>query len=372
MFIVRPLPPIGLDHPNAILRFYYRNLHNVWSGPQKALGRVLCLYDVGPVASSRRVALGISKKEWSLALGRVSQDDMLTMRARKGIHSLINPSALPLHASRLKNKAIFESAARAAGLAVPDTFGKCDLDDWLRRQNAVMIKPNFSSKGKGVRKLVRLADGRWGERASGNLVHSRDLFGKATAQGAILQAALDTHPSLAAISPNALPTMRVVTMLDERDDVEVVARILRVGGGTHPVDNFSRGGLAALSSEVGGLGAFYVHAKGVAPKPVACHPAAGTVFPSALPHALAKQTDDLARLAHELIVPDHAIVGWDIGLSSEGAVLIEGNWNPGTNITQLLSGEAVCAGRSGELYLNAMGKISREQWENARPFQRLY
>lgn len=38
----------------------------------------------------------------------------------------------------------------------------------------------------------------------------------------------------------------------------------------------------------------------------------------------------LACIAHQLFAQGFTVIGWDIGLTAEGPVLIEGNWNPGT------------------------------------------
>lgn len=120
----------------------------------------------------------------------------------------------------------------------------------------------------------------------------------------------------------------------------------------------------------GEVAPFHIHDSGLAPKIVNAHPASDAPLPEALPSELCSDVDRMACTAHRAMVPDHAIVGWDIGLSGAGAVMIEGNWNPGTNVTQLLGGESVCCGRSGELYLHALQQVAPEIWRRAKPIQR--
>ena len=372
MLTLRHLPALADNHPNDVLRYYYRGLLQHWSAVDQAVGRILCLRETGFGGPIERRSLGIAQNEWSLAVGRVDPEQMLTMRARKGLHRLVNPSAFPLSNSVLKNKHRFDARARQAGLRVPEGFdpGIEPLTAFLDRQQAIMVKPNFSSKGRGVRRLHRDNEGRWSERLlAGTAMCDIAAIEAQLTKGAVLQEVIDTHPAIAPISPNALSTMRVVTMRNENGDFEIVARILRVGGGSHPVDNFNRGGRASMADESGGLSAFFRHDDGLPPLAVSVHPASDTPLPDSLPADLAADIDRLASRAHSLMVPDHTIVGWDIGLGETGAVLIEGNWNPGTNVTQLLGGESVCAGRSGELYLLALRQLPEAVWAGARPIQ---
>lgn len=372
MLTLRHLPALAEHHPNHVLRYYYRGLLEHWSATDRILGRMLCLRETGFGGPVRRRALGIARDEWLLALGRVDPEQMLTMRARKGLHQLINAAAIPLKTSVLKDKHRFDALAHKVGLCVPERFEPEteSLAAWLDRQQAIMVKPNFSSKGRGVRRLDKCSAGNWSERLSGaSAICTVGSIQAASAEGAVLQEAINTHIAVAPISPNALSTMRVVTMRNESDDFEIVARILRVGGGNHPVDNFNRGGLASMASAGGKLGLFFKHDKGLAPRPVNSHPANDAPLPAALPTHLAADIDRLSTNAHRLMVPDHALVGWDIGLGENGAVLIEGNWNPGTNVTQLLGGESVCTARSGELYFLALRQLDEAAWVAARPIQ---
>jgi hypothetical protein len=372
MLTLRALPPLGGGHPNRVLRFYYGGLLDHWSMAKRTTGHLLALLETGTRGPSKRRSLGISTSEWKLALARVDPEQILTMTARKGLHRLINPTAFPLADSALKNKHRFDELTRLCGLPIPKSFrpGVQSLHDFLENCPAIILKPNFSSKGRGIRRLVRCGANQWSEwpSVSGEKLEY-DHIEAAVASGAILQEVVVTHPAVASISPNALPTMRIVTMRNEENGFEIVTRILRVGGGTHAVDNFNRGGLAALTAPDGSLGAFFRHRNGSTPEAVGSHPASAATLPHFLPKDLVNDVDRLASTAHSALVPDHAIVGWDIGLSDAGAILIEGNWNPGTNISQLLSGKSVCTERSGELYRTALERVRNAEWQAASPVQ---
>lgn len=77
----------------------------------------------------------------------------------------------------------------------------------------------------------------------------------------------------------------------------------------------------------------------------------------------------LARAAHRCFAPDFAIIGWDIGLSDQGPVLIEGNWNPGYNVLQLVHGVGIGELRIGALYRHHLARAPAAAWAAAGPVQ---
>lgn len=141
----------------------------------------------------------------------------LSMRDGKGLHRLLNRAAFPLAANPLKNKQLFARIAYHAGLPIA---GACDpdrddLDRWLADQTGIIAKPSFRSKGQGVERVQRLEDG-W--QGAGRRLSDTDLLGRLKAlwrAGGVIQRHLPTHRALADLSPGALPTLRVVTCLNE-------------------------------------------------------------------------------------------------------------------------------------------------------------
>src|SRR3546814_3843978 len=59
--------------------------------------------------------------------------------------------------------------------------------------------------------------------------------------GVLIEPRLRSHPILAAVMPDVLHTVRVVTHL--RPEPVVVGAALRVGGGKGPADNLAQGGI---------------------------------------------------------------------------------------------------------------------------------
>lgn len=370
MLTLRPLPPSAQDHPDPVLNFYYGRLLSHWTFAQRGtatlIGHGLAGFQ-GPAACLRQ---GIEAKEWRLVEGRVDPAHYVSMRTRKGVHRLLNPAALPLRRSTLKDKRRFHAFTSDHALPAPDTcLDENALGPWLADQQRIVAKPNFSAKGKGVRLFERRASA-WHDDAGGELDEAAmvALLRGVLTEGGIVQAALTTLPDLADVSPGALPTLRVVTFMDGQGAIEIASRVLRVGGGDAPVDNFNRGGIAASIESCGAIGA-RLRACQAGLADVARHPHNDAPFADSLPGGLLAEADTLAAAAHRALDTGHAIVGWDIGLTDQGPVLIEGNWNPGTDVMQLLTGRALSQQRAGALYLAALERVPDSAWRAAAPIQ---
>lgn len=304
--------------------------------------------------------------------GIVPASGFASMQMRKGLHALLNPAALPIRRGLLKDKPRFIRAAQAAGLPVPDTLAAHELAAlWLARHADVILKPNFSSHGRGIARWSRDAGGwRGADDRHLDVPAFQALAARLATRGGIVQAALATDPALADLSPDALPTLRLMTLRDEAGTPQVAFRALRLGGGGAPVDNFALGGLALLLDADGRADQAWGRSPDGRPAPLTRHPKTGARLDAGLPAPLVAAADALATRAHAALGEGYAVIAWDVGLTASGPVLVEGNWNPGTNILQLLSGRPLSDGRLGELYRLALSRVPQAAWADARPLER--
>lgn len=359
MPVFRALPP-GAAGNNRLLAFYRDGLRRHWRWPDRLLGAGLALV---------RLGTGWSSVERRLLPAAVRSAG-LSMAERRGVHRLLNPAGSPMSANMLRNKALFAAHVAAHRLAAPATFDPAmdDLETWLEARAGVIVKPGYSSKGRGVLAFVREGD-RWrgeaGELSRDELVEQvRAMLDR----HGVVQERLRAHAGLADLSPDVLPTLRIVTCRDEQGAPEACATVLRLGAGDgSPVDNFNAGGLAVRLDRDGRCSAAF-RAKGGAAETSERHPAtghriAGRPVPDLAP-AVA-----LAIAAHRTLADGFTSVGWDIGLSDRGPMLIEGNWNPGTDIIQLVEGAGIDDTRLGELYRFHLGRIPGERWRSARALE---
>jgi hypothetical protein len=147
----------------------------------------------------------------------------------------------------------------------------------------------------------------------------------------ILQKAIQQHKELNAINPLAINTIRMVTVADGTA-IKVLSAALRCGSkASGCIDNFSSGGGVVLIDKNGRLEKYGLHFKGE-PTCQECHPDTGFKF-AAYKVPYYNEAVDLAIKAHAFLYASCAI-GWDIAITEEGPVIIEGNYHWGLSIMQ--------------------------------------
>ena len=139
----------------------------------------------------------------------------------------------------------------------------------------------------------------------------------------IFQKQVIQHPELSRLYDLSLNTIRIDTFLDDNNNPEIISAYLRMGISGRVVDNLGAGGIyvgidltsgklqkiARNKMEQGGI----VYIK---------HPDSGIAFEGfAIPYF--EDVKALARQAARQISEN--LVGWDIGITVDGPVLIEGN-----------------------------------------------
>jgi hypothetical protein len=358
MLTLRRLPAAAWRHPDPLLRFYFDQLGDHWPAHRWIAGRAMA------VGAGEGGWLGISAAERRLIEGRVEPEHYVSMQIRRGIHRLLNPAALPIRSNVLKDKAAFARFVSAHGLAAPLTVSGGSPERLLAAGD-VVLKPSFSSKGRGVVRARR--EGAESRLTTGERLLPAELalrIERVIADGGVAQEALSAHPSLAPISPDALPTARVMTVMSDGRTPAVGQIVVRLGGGGAPVDNFNHGGLVAVPTVAGGLDEAWTKARGRLVR-LTRHPASRERIERALPPELLAGAAALACEAHSQLPAGFTVVGWDVGLSDRGACLIEGNWNPGTLLPQSAAGAGISQLPLGALYREALERVETTRWEAA-------
>ena len=220
-----------------------------------------------------------------------------------------------------------QSIAHRDGRTLPPALPDHDL----------FVKPTKGRGGTGAERWDRIAPDTFAA-ADGKRLSSEALLARLAKRSRdtplVLQRRLRPHPKLTEITTGALPTVRVVTCLDEHGDPEVVAAMFRSSIGRNvTVDNMHAGGMGTLvdiatgtlgrASNLGGdsrLGWFSVH-------PDTGAPIEGRVLP------LWPDAKALAAAAHRHF-KDRVVVGWDIAILADGPIIVEGNGNPDLDILQ--------------------------------------
>ncbi|WP_279350530.1 sugar-transfer associated ATP-grasp domain-containing protein [Erythrobacter litoralis] len=292
------------------------------------------------------------------------------MADRRGIHRLLNPAAIPMRTNALRNKQAFARIMREYGLPIPSTFfePRANLPDWLSERTRLIAKPSFSSKGTGVIAFERRSDGWYDGRVLLNEEELLTVLDRILHRGGIVQDRATTHPEFRGISPGALPTVRVMSFAYRTGEIVAFAPVVRLSRDqTGAVDNFNAGNLVSAISPDNRLDAAWGISSGRIER-FSNHPLTGRPIADCKVPSLG-QILELARRAHEPFAAGFGMIGWDIGLTDMGPSIIEGNWNPGTDIIQLAMQTGLDALQIGECYRTLLDTLPEEAWRNAKPIQ---
>jgi hypothetical protein len=245
-------------------------------------------------------------------------------------------------------------AAFRAGLRVGNVG-----DGRLPEGQDIFVKKIEGRGGVGAEVWLAQPHGRYrnpaGEECAREDLISR-VIGYSKQADYLIQARLVNHPGITDLTPGALSTVRLLTILNEQGEPEPVNAAFRMASSAvSPVDNFHAGGIAAaVDIATGKLGAatglglggdFRWHES----HPLTGGPIKGRVLPD-WPAAVA-----LALAAHRLIAP-RVMVGWDIGFLPDGPCLVEGNTGPDADIHQRTELQPLGNARYGALLAHHMEK----------------
>jgi len=266
------------------------------------------------------------------------------------------------------DKAVFYSLCGSAGVRVPKLFGVFDLpvgwtpdgqalsssSEWITFAQSLpaefVVKPALGLLGRGVtafrREGTEFVDHDGHRRTGGEFYEflcrekDQNLFsgayshhslklGRQGSHKAILQERLYAHPAIAELTGSrALCTCRVFTNSGGLDKTHVLASLFRAVSGGNIVDNFDRGATGNLWCTVDGdsghvVEAFMLGKDGDRLELVKEHPITRRqVVGFCIPHWA-----DVRALATHLagIFRPQALIHWDIGITAEGPVVVEGN-----------------------------------------------
>jgi hypothetical protein len=252
----------------------------------------------------------------------------------------LNRELGPRDAADLSDKRRFHDRASRVGLPVIPVLAEFECGAILRKASAGNPASDLFSKfadrwdGEGARAWRRGADGTYADDQGAHLTVSQ-LYGKLCALSVehplILQPRVSNHPELRAVSGNGLSTVRAVTVRDTRGRIALALACFRMPVGALVADNFAAGGLAApITLHDGRLGsAVFKSRAGV----FDAHPGSGAAIRGRyLPHW--SKLKRLAVAAHAEFKTLPAI-GWDIAITADGPVIVEGNSEWGTNVVQM-------------------------------------
>ncbi|WP_221270545.1 sugar-transfer associated ATP-grasp domain-containing protein [Desulfurispira natronophila] len=271
---------------------------------------------------------------------RYEVKNILYKAYRPGKHQEVPPS--------ITNKVKFAAHAKKCGLPVPETLAVIKNGVVSAKSNKLLQKVKCDLfvkpiEGKGGRNANRLE---YMEMPSEEVLF-RDTFKNKIStldkildsykkrskshknkDGYLVQPCLANHSSIKPYTGRTVSTCRVITIVNEKDTPEVVAAAFRMpsnpqsvvdnihaGGFSSPIDITSgKLGKASFLGVSGNLGQLEIHPESNA-----------RIEDFTLPYW--SEVIKLCKQAHTSFMP-RMIIGWDICITEDGPIIIEGNAQP--------------------------------------------
>ncbi len=192
---------------------------------------------------------------------------------------------------------------------------------WIRKHDVFFAKPNDGQCGKNIEK-IKVSE--WKEDIEG--LYNHLVQNKLE----LLEEPVIQCEEMNKLNPSSVNTVRMVSVMNRSGEVTILATFSRIGNGKC-VDNFNSGGMTAkIDVETGKIIEDAVNKEG---KIFETHPITGTKIKGfQIPYW--NEAKEMVKKAAKL--SEHVrYVGWDVGMSKNGPVLIEGNQFPGHDIYQV-------------------------------------
>ena len=218
-------------------------------------------------------------------------------------------------------KSVFASVLEAESIPTPEVFaafqdgkitwranGRQRAEAHLKQNNRLVLKPNIGSQGESVR-----------------LLDSLEAFENHAGGNAILTAFVQQDAYAQEIFPRALNTIRAVTVRNDQNQMVLISAAHRFGTAKSvPVDNTHAGGLVSnIDLETGTIGKSMSAAQGNK----LCHHTVHPDTQAPIEGVIVPNWSQVKELVQQLgrAMPYLKFVGWDIAMTKEGPIVIEGN-----------------------------------------------
>ena len=187
-----------------------------------------------------------------------------------------------------------------------------DFLDFFKQNKVIIVKPIDGEGGKGIEKYEYIND------EESKIVYSSLLFKKQL----LVEQCIKQHPDMNKLYNKSVKTLRMFTFYKDGQAYFLQA-ILKVGNGG-VVDNFSSGGMYTYVDDEGTV---YAEAIDQMDNKYYKHPISNeTIVGFKVP--MFKEAVGMVKEAAK-VVPEMGYIGWDVAISEDGPVLVEGNYYPG-------------------------------------------
>jgi len=241
----------------------------------------------------------------------------------------------------LRDKFVFSQFLSSLGFSAPENIALINREQitWLRNMESVPLRSFIEDKTLNVNGFCKKLAGILGVGAfplqiSGGRLFSKDseitldqLKEKLDGQY-LLQSGITQHPRMNELHPSSVNTVRLITF-NNQGKVTAFCAALRIGTRGRNVDNWASGGIVVgIDMQTGRLQKEGLFKPGYGVK-VVQHPDTGILL-EGFEIPFFREGVELACKLHTYLYGIHS-VGWDIAITPEGPIFIEGNddWEGG-------------------------------------------
>jgi len=271
------------------------------------------------------------------------EDYRMTHKLRDKCWTLNNPD----YNSILDNKYLFELFYKKHNIRTTNSFAHninslFFIGDLLEQLNTkeeflqfiqIIAGKSYASKNIFIKKNAGSGGGKGIYRVSfDELDADRDklggIFTEVLSSEFVFQEEVLQHDALNRINPHCVNTMRIETFTNQEGVSRIMSGVLRLGFSESYIDNTSKGGAyvgidfskgvlrdKALSDFTNGRARTYL-----------VHPGSGVTFEGYQIPFFAEATEQV--IAASQLIPQVKVIGWDVAITPEGPLLIEGNELP--------------------------------------------
>ena len=189
---------------------------------------------------------------------------------------------------------------------------------FVKKHKTILVKPIDLQCGKNIEKII-----------INKSINLKKLYDQLNSNKQLLvEQYIIQSKEMNKLFPNSVNSLRIVAGY-KNGKSKILFRAIRIGNGKNVVDNFNHGGMYSVISEQGIITNPAIDRQGniYEKHPVTKTPISGFKIPY-FKEAL-KMIETVSKK-----IPEVGLVGWDIAITDNGPILIEGNQYPGYDIYQ--------------------------------------
>ena len=197
--------------------------------------------------------------------------------------------------------------------------GYDSIQDFIDSHEYFIVKPVTGLGGTNVTKFHNR-----------DIKSKSDLYQKLKDENLFIEEFIEQDENWGKLNPNSTNTIRIMTTV-VRNNVKIIFAGARIGSGKSVADNFHQGGRAVLVDIENGKLVGNALDKNLKEYEKNDNNIIYNDFQ--IPYW--NEIKDMVKMA-ALVNPNIHIVGWDVAISKDGPLIIEGNRGPGFDLVQVL------------------------------------